>query len=152
MDQNASPLHGFDAAITTETSIENQGMRLAQVSGAEAGNRNGMPHLVNSYPDTNNNFSTTISPELNRARSGFALTTETLKQMNEKKAITKKALELGASYSKVYFQTVTFTDRARTKVKFLYFHNLKWDGANGWSELKKYAVVEHNVIIGSTDA
>ena len=72
--------------------------------------------------------------------------------MNEKKAITKKALELGASYSKVYFQTVTFIDRARTKVKFLYFHNLKWHGANSWTELKKYAVVEHNVIIGSKDA
>ena len=56
--------------------------------------------------------------------------------MNEKKAITKKALELGATYSKVYFQTVAFTDMARTKVKFLYFHNLKWLGANGWSELK----------------
>ena len=72
--------------------------------------------------------------------------------MNEKKAITKKALELGASYSKVYFKTVTFTDIAQTKVRFLYFHNLKWLGANGWSELKKYAVVEHNVIIGSKDA
>ena len=75
-----------------------------------------------------------------------------LKQMNERKAITKKALELGASYSKVYFKTVTFTDIAQTKVRFLYFHNLKWLGANGWSELKKYAVVEHNVIVGSKDA
>ena len=53
MNENATPLCGFDVAITTETSIENQGMPLAQISGSGARNRNGMPHLVNSCSGTN---------------------------------------------------------------------------------------------------
>jgi hypothetical protein len=50
MNENTSPLRGFDAAITTETSIEKLGMPLAQVSSAGAGNRTWTPHLVIPAP------------------------------------------------------------------------------------------------------
>src|SRR6266545_3513068 len=50
VQENATPTGVSESSIVAETSFENQGTTLAQVSAAEAGNRNGMPQLDDSCP------------------------------------------------------------------------------------------------------